>query len=96
MVGERDHFLKSVRHIEHRDAVTREPPSDADEPFDLLFGERFSRLVQNEELRPAHERLSDHDRPLIRDRELAGEPLRPNIRAQALEHVSGGPAPASS
>ena len=92
-VGEIDDLLQAVRDVDHAHAAVTQRADHAEQPVDLLLGQRYGRLVEDQQLHVVDERAGDHHQSLLGRRERPRGP--PEIGGQA-EALGERPAPAGA
>ena len=97
LVADPEELVDPVGDVDHRDARVGQAPHDAEEDVDLGVGEDRRRLVEDEHLGVAGERLGDGDLLLLGDGQVAHRPGRVALReaeqAEQLEDLLVLPGP---
>ena len=81
LVGEFLDLVHAVRDVEQRQALVAQAVQDRVDALDVRRGERRGRLVEDQELRIAAERLGDLDHLPARQRQVADPRARVDVLA---------------
>ena len=90
-VGDAQHFFEPVRNIDDADALGAQPRDDLVQPFGVLRREHGRRLVEDDDLDLARQRLGDLDHLLMGDGERAGAQSRINVEAERGDQFGSAP-----
>ena len=91
-VAQLEDLVEAVADEQDRDAAVAQPADDAEQPLDLVGGQRRGRLVEDQDARLDRERLRDLDELLVGHRQAAdrGAGRRTGRRAPGTAPSPGG------
>ena len=87
-VGDLEHFVETMRNVDHPDAASLQGPQRVEQPMHLVGRQRRRRLVENEDVGLDAERAGDRDERLFGARQIAHAHRR---RERAVDLGERGP-----
>ena len=84
-VAQLEDLVEAVADEQDRDAAVAQPADDAEQPLDLVGGQRRGRLVEDQDARLDRQRLRDLDELLVGHRQAADRRADVELDVELLE-----------
>ena len=88
-IGDLEHLLEAVRHVQDRDALGGEVAEDGEQPARLAIVQRRVRLVEDQHPGPLEQRPRQLDELALADRHPTHGEIGVDVEAEPLEHRLG-------
>ena len=91
-VGDLEHFVETVRDVDHRDAAGAQPAQRGKEPAHFVGGQASRRFVEDEDLGLGRKRAGDRHQRLFRAAQILDAGVGIDVGAQRVERARGAAA----